>query len=150
MYTLKQRVIIGVTAFLVASFMLYCGATTLYAAGSQGAVTDVYYDAYGNQYTYATYTWGDSTEVTAEISLPYETSEPDLMWFQWDTAATAGDQAYDDNEDCWVDISTWTRSSAIATDSRSVISIVREEFATNDGAEDGVIAELIFFHRRSG
>lgn len=120
-------------------------------AGTQSSYSDVFYDAWGNQYCYISYTWGDSTQVTAEIYVPYQFREPDAVdWYQWDTDATAGDQAYADNETFWIDISTWTESSAMGTDSRSLLSIVRDEQVTTDGCENGVVLEFVMIHRATG
>ena len=120
-------------------------------AGTQGTRTDVFYDGWGNSYCYGSLTWSNSTDVTEDIKIPYDFAKPDgIAWYQWDTNAAAGDQAYADDERFWIDLSSWTPTAAIGTDSRSTLTVNRYEFKTNDGCEDGVVVNFVLVHYLTG
>lgn len=142
--SLKASAIVVMICLLVVSFLALITPEYEAMAGTQGTDGWVYFDAWGNKYYHDTYTWGDSTQVTAEIKIPFNFGKPDVLFsWAWDTQHARGDDAYADNEMFWIDRSTWTQYANIAVDSRSVISIAREEHVVTDGAEDGVIVDFI-------
>lgn len=141
---IKASVTVAILCMIVMVFLSFFFTFPEKTMATQGTDGWVYYDAWGNKYYHDIYTWGDSTNVSAEIKIPFNFGKPDMCYsWAWDTEAAAGDEAYADDEVFWIDRSSWATYADIATDSRSTMNIIRKEHTTNDGAEDGVIVDFV-------